>query len=74
MADPETRFAAYEKFYKRKMLWNAISFAITSILYVGTAKNIFLYIMLIQLFTCLTFFPGKRFISTIIKGHEAVII
>src|SRR6478735_3802340 len=43
-ADLETRFAAYEKYYKRKMFWNALSFAITAILYVGTGKNIFLYI------------------------------
>jgi hypothetical protein len=74
MADPETRFAAYEKYYKRKMFWNAISFAITAILYVGTAKNIFLYIMLIQLFMSFTFFPGKKFISTIFKDQDAVTI
>lgn len=74
MADLETRFAAYEKYYKRKMFWNAISFAITAILYVGTGKNIFLYIMLTQLFMSFTFFPGKKFISTIFKDQEAVTI
>lgn len=74
MADLETRFTAYEKYYKRKMFWNAISFAITAILYVGTGKNIFLYIMLIQLFMSFTFFPGKKFISTIFKDQDAVTI
>jgi len=73
-ADLETRFAAYEKYYKRKMFWNALSFAITAILYVGTGKNIFLYIMLIQLAMSFTFFPGKKFISTIFKDQETVTI
>jgi hypothetical protein len=73
-ADLETRFAAYEKYYKRKMFWNAISFAITAILYVGTGKNIFLYIMLIQLFMSFTFYPGKKFISTVFKDQDAVTI
>lgn len=73
-ADLETRFAAYEKYYKRKMFWNAITFAITAILYVGTGKNIFLYIMLIQLAMSFTFYPGKKFISIIFKDQEAVTI
>jgi hypothetical protein len=73
-SDIETRFTAYEKYYKRKMFWNAISFAITAILYLGTGKNIFLYIMLIQLFMSFTFYPGKKFISTIFKGQDAVTI
>lgn len=73
-ADLETRFAAYEKYYKRKMFWNAITFAITAILYVGTGKNIFLYIMLIQLAMSFSFYPGKKFMSTIFKDQEAVTI
>lgn len=73
-ADLEARFTAYEKYYKRKMFWNAITFAITAILYVGTGKNIFLYIMLIQLAMSFTFFPGKKFMSTIFKDQDAVTI
>lgn len=73
-AEPEARFAAYEKYYKRKMFWNAITFAITAILYVGTGKNIFLYILLIQLVMSLTFYPGKKFMSNIFKDQDAVTI
>ena len=73
-ADLETRFAAYEKYYKRKMFWNALSIAITAILYVGTGKNIFLYVLLMQLFMSIFFYPGKKFISTILKDQDAVTI
>jgi hypothetical protein len=73
-AEIEERFAAYEKYYKRKMLWNAITFAITAILYVGTGKNIFVYILLIQLVMSVMFYPGKKFMSTILHDQDAVTI
>lgn len=73
-ADLETRFAAYEKYYKRKMFWNGLTFAISAILYVGTGKNIFLYVLLMQLAMSISFYPSKKFIAFIFKDQDAVTI
>ncbi len=72
--DFEQQFSKYESFYKKRLIGNGISFAVTGLLFVLTLKNTFFYILLFQLLLSLVFYPRKSLISKELNNSEIELI
>ncbi|MEO5592723.1 MAG: hypothetical protein ABIQ94_09210 [Chitinophagaceae bacterium] len=68
--DFETLVEEYIKFYKTRLIWNAISVLSSGILFVLTFKNIYFYILLFQVVFAFVFFPRKVQVTKDLQGRE----
>jgi hypothetical protein len=66
------KFAMYEKYYKKKLIWNSFSLATSSIFFLLTNKNYFFYILIIQLVLSLVFYPSKKLLSKELQNNDIV--
>ena len=74
MDDFAQKFKRYEIQYKNKLRYNAISIAFTGFLLIISEKDIFLYILIIQLLITPVFYPRKIIISKDLKNDGIVFI
>jgi hypothetical protein len=68
--DYDEQFRLYERYYIKKYIWNAFSLFLTGAFFVITAKNLFLYMLLIQLGFSALLFPHKRILSIELRNQE----
>lgn len=68
--DYDEQFRLYEKYYIKKCIWNAFSLFITGAFFVITSKNLFLYMLLIQMGFSLLLYPYKRYLSIELRNQE----
>jgi hypothetical protein len=68
--DYDEQFRLYEKYYIKKYIWNAFSLFLTGVFFVITNKDLFLYMLFIQLAFSLLLYPYKRLLSTELRNTE----
>ncbi|MBX2920698.1 MAG: hypothetical protein KF746_00800 [Chitinophagaceae bacterium] len=71
-ADAESLFGKYVQYYKRKLLLNSIPVITSAALFVLTNKNIFFYILIIQIPVALVFFPRQAQILKELPGRDII--
>lgn len=62
----------YESYYKGKLLWNGFSIFVSGLLFAMTQKNLFFYILLIQLLLSGAFYPAKKQIIKELQNPEII--
>lgn len=70
IGDYDEQFLRYEKYYIKKYVWNAFSLFLTGVFFVITNKNLFFYMLLIQLGFSLLLYPYKRLLSIELRNTE----
>lgn len=70
----EEKFNRYENHFKKRLLWNALSFAFTGVFLILTQQDLFLYILIIQVFLTAFFYPRKSIISKELMNEDIVFI
>jgi len=68
----EGLFNKYTQFYKKRLLLNFIPVFFCAILFVLTFRNIFFYLLLIQIVFSVIFYPRKGQILRDLPGREIV--
>lgn len=68
----DEKFKRYELFFQKKLIWNFISILISILFWVGFQKNLFLYVILIQLALTPLFYPRKKIISKELNVEDIV--
>jgi ABC-type Mn2+/Zn2+ transport system permease subunit len=68
--DYDEQFRLYERYYIKKYIWNAFSLFLTGAFFVITNKNLFFYMLLIQLGFSLLLYPYKRLLSIELRNTE----
>jgi hypothetical protein len=68
--DYDEQFRLFEKYYIKKYIWNAFSLFLTGVFYVITNKDLFFYMLLIQLAFSLLLYPYKRLLSIELRNPE----
>jgi len=63
----EQQFTEYENYYKKKLIWNAVSVVLSAAFYLFTSKNYFLYLLLLQVVLSFSFYPSKTLLSRELK-------
>jgi hypothetical protein len=64
------KFSRYERFYKKKLVWNGFSVLLSTVFWVLTIKNFFFYILIFQLILTAVFYPTKKLLSRELKNNE----
>jgi hypothetical protein len=72
LTDFSVQFEKYEQFFKKRLLWNTLSVLISVAFLLIINKNSFFYILIIQSFLSVLFFPSKRVISRELNNTEIV--
>ena len=70
--DLEGQFLKYEGFYKRRLIWNTLSISLSGLFFILTIKNMFFYLLIIQLLLSLLFYPRKILISKELNNDNIV--
>jgi hypothetical protein len=68
------KFARYEKYYKKKLVWNASSLVASGFFFLFTHRNYFFYMLLLQLALSLLFYPRKSLLSKELENTEIVFV
>jgi len=71
-ADYDLKFKRYEDRYRKRLIWNGFSLLLTCFLFISSAKNFYLYLLLIQLLLLPVFYPWKKIILKEL-GEEDII-
>jgi len=71
-ADYDLKFKRYENRFKKRLVWNASSLLLTGLLFIIDRKNLFLYIMVIQLVLLPVFYPWKKIIAKELEDDDIV--
>ena len=66
------QFSKYENYSKKRLIWNAFSQLLITGFFVLTNKNIFFYILVIQLLFSFALYPGKRVIARELENNEII--
>ncbi len=66
----DEKLAQYEKIYRHRMTWYLFSCLLSCILYVFTARNLFLYFAIFDLITALPYYPNKILFQKELKYEE----
>ena len=72
ISDFSVQFEKYEQFFKKRLLWNTLSVVISVAFLLIMNKISFFYILIIQSFLSLLFFPSKRVISRELNNNDIV--
>lgn len=70
--NPDDQFRMYESFFKGRLIWNSFSFGLSGLLFILTMKNVFFYILIIQLLLSIVFYPRKAVISKELNNNEII--
>jgi len=70
LEDFTQKFIGYEKYYKKRLIWNAFSLLTCGIFFILTNKNYFFYMLLLQLVLSLLFYPRKSLLSKELENTE----
>jgi L-asparagine transporter-like permease len=68
----DEKFKLYELFFQKKLIWNFISILLSTLFWISFQKNLFLYIILIQLILTPLFYPRKKLISKELNREDIV--
>jgi len=68
----EGLFEKYTQFYKRRLLLNLIPVFLCAVLFVVTFRNIFFYLLLIQILFAFVFFPRREQVLRDLPGRDIV--
>lgn len=68
--DYDEQFRLYERYYIKKYIWNGFSLFLTAAFFVISNKDLFFYMLLIQLGFSLLLYPYKRVLSNELKNDE----
>jgi hypothetical protein len=69
----EHQFAAYERYYRLKLIWNSFSVFVSGLLLVLTNKYWFFYLLLLEMFLSFAFYPTQKLIQTDLKNADIVV-
>jgi hypothetical protein len=72
ITDYEEKFRKYETRFVKRLIWNAFSLVVTGVLLIITQKNIFLYILILQMVLLPLFYPRRAIIAKELKNEEIV--
>jgi hypothetical protein len=70
--DYDLKFKRYEDRYRKRLIWNGFSLLLTCFLFISSAKNFYLYLLLIQIILLPVFYPWKKIILKEL-GEEDII-
>lgn len=62
----------YESYYKKKLIWNGFSIVVSALFFVMTNKNLFFYILIIQLILSMALFPTKKLVRKELNNNEII--
>ena len=69
----DQKFEMYERYYKRKLIWNTFSLVLTCAFLLGSNSRIFLYLLIFQALISLVFYPGKLLLTKELKTQDIIV-
>jgi membrane protease YdiL (CAAX protease family) len=71
-SDFKELISRYESYYKKKLIWNGFSIVISALFFVMNNKNLFFYILIIQLLLSMAFFPTKGLVRKELNNNDII--
>ncbi|HEX6181520.1 MAG TPA: hypothetical protein VFZ47_09745 [Chitinophagaceae bacterium] len=69
----DEKFTMYERYYKRKLIWNAFIIVLNCAFLLGSTSGFFMYFLIFQVLISLVFYPGKTLLTKELKTQEIII-
>ena len=70
--DMEAKFRKYESFYKKRLIYNAVSVGFSGLLFIITQKNVFFYIIIFQLLLSFLMYPRRQTIARELQNDNII--